>query len=282
MRMLLTGASGVLGSHLVGALAALGELIAAGHSRPARGGVENIRLDITDARQVDELLDSGRFTHFIHPAAVRTPEECVADPARAYLVNAVAVEYIAAACCRNGVKLTYISTDYVFAGDNPPYAEEARPNPINIYGRSKLAGEYAARTVPGHLVARIPILWSEDPDDPKANVKPILDEYRKGKPFAVENVLIRHYSPVGNIAAAIAFCLGHGVTGTVHLSAVESQRKADFARLVGRRYGFDPELVRNGGIPEGTEVRPQDPSLDTTYYQSLGGPRIRGLSEALS
>lgn len=279
MRILLTGASGLLGSCLAKELGKFAEIVAAGHSRPAQAGNSRIRLDVTDPAAVAGILNAGGFTHVVHPAALRSPEECAANPSRAYLVNSVAVEYLAAACRKNSAKLVYVSTDYVFRGDAPPYREDSAPAPVNIYGRSKLAGEYAARSAIRHLVTRIPILWSKDPEDPKGGQKPFVDAYREGRPFHVEGVLIRHYSLAADVAAAIAFCIERDTTGVVHLSATETQTKADFARCVGKMHGFNPGLVLDAGIPAGTELRPHNPTLDITLYESLGGPRIRGLSE---
>lgn len=278
MKILLTGASGLLGSQLAKALAKSNEVTSAGLSRVPEGG---IRLDVTRRDEVRALLDDEGYDAVVHAAAIPSPEQCAKDPIKAYLVNVVAVEHLAEACVRNDLKLIYVSTDYVFDGTKPLYREDARPAPANLYGRTKLAGEYAAKSAPHWLVTRISALWGEDVDNPKANQKAFLELYRRGEEFPVENVLVRHYSLAADIAAGIAFCVDKGVFGTVHLTARESQTKADFARAVGRFHGFDPALAIDSGLAADAEPRPFDPGLDPSLYESLGGPHIRGVSEVL-
>lgn len=281
-KFFLTGGTGLLGKCLAVELAALGEVVPARHIEGAPPGKDYPAVAIEDPSSVFAALDGKGYTHVVHSAAARSPEQCMADPAFAYLVNAVAVEHIAAACRRNGIKLIFISTDYVFPGSAPPYREECKPLPVNVYGRSKLAGEYAARGVQQHLIARIPALWSLDPGESRSPLKAFLDKLRAGKPFPCENRLVRHYSLADDIAKAVAFCAGKNMCGTIHLSAGESQTKADFARAIARHFGFDPGLVVNAPQPEGEDSRPQDSTLDTGLYRSHEGPHIRGVSEVFA
>ena len=281
MRVFLTGGSGLLGTKLAVELMRMCQVTAVGHTSPARNGHQRIMLDILDAGALAEALDGRGYTHVLHTAALRSPEECAGDVVRAYSVNTAGVENLAAACIRNGMKMVYVSTDYVFAGDKAPYREGDMPGPVNLYGRTKLAGEFAARSVPDHLVARIPALWGDDPEDARGNQRDFLAMFRRSEPFPVEHVLVRHYSLANDIAAAIAFCVELKMSGTVHLSARESQTKADFARALARMHGFDPALVVDSGLPAGAVARPRNPALDPSLYESLGGPRIRGMSEVV-
>lgn len=282
MKIFLTGGTGLLGSLLAGEMSRFAEVIAAGHQAPGKDGEPAGRLNIEDRGAVDAALDGKGYTHVVHSAAIRVPEDCLRDPGRAYAVNAVAVEFIAAACRRNNAKLVYISTDYVFPGTTPPYNEDCRPLPVNIYGRTKLAGEYAARSVEPHLICRIPALWGRDPGDARSPLKAFLEKLRAGKPFPVESTLVRHYTSADDAARAVAFCVEKNFAGVVHISAAESQTKADFARAVARHYGYSPDLVINAGQPTSEDRRPRDTTMDTSLYRSRGGPHVRGLSEVFA
>lgn len=281
-KIFLTGGTGLLGKCLAGELAAFGDVVPAAHREEGPRGKHYPKINVEDASSVFAALDGKDYTHLVHAAAIRSPEQCLADPAYAYLVNAVAVEHLAAACTRNGIKLIYISTDYVFPGVAAPYRESCKPYPINVYGRTKLAGEYAARSVEKHLVVRVPALWSDDPNDERGPLKAVLDKFRAGKPFPAENRFVRHYTLASDIAKAATFCITQNMSGIVHLSAGESQTKADFFRAAGKHFGFDPDLVVNAPQPEGEDTRPQDSTLDTSFYRSHDGPHIRGLSEVLA
>lgn len=266
----------MLGRCLARELAEFGEVRIAGHSA---GG--DIRLNVESQTSWREATGGG-ITHVINCAGVRSPEDCLRDPSWAYMVNSLAVEYAARAADEMEAFLLHVSTDYVFPGDKPPYKEEDKPDPVNLYGRTKLAGEYAARTARRHLVARIPALWRADPTDPRSPTHGFIEKLRAGRSFQVENALVRHYSTADDIAAAIRFCIMSDMEGIINLSADETQTKAEFVRALAKKHGFDPGLIVNGGQPKGEDRRPHDSSLDTTRYRLAGGPRIRGVSEVLA
>ncbi|MDR0361853.1 MAG: SDR family oxidoreductase [Planctomycetota bacterium] len=281
MKILVTGGTGLLGSRIAREAARFADVVPAGHRASGKGGA-SVALDIENADEVRRTIVDGGFTHVVHSAAIRDPEECLADPARAYRVNAVAVEYIAAACREAGATLVHVSTDYVFPGTTPPYREECRPQPINVYGRTKLAGEFAARAVDGCLVTRVPALWSADPEDARSPVKGFVEKLRAGKALPVENTLVRHFTLADDAAVGIAFCVEKKLSGVIHIAAGESQTKADFVRAVARHFGCDPGLVVDAGVSGGGDRRPKDSTLDTSLYRSHGGPHIRGMGEVFA
>lgn len=282
MKVCITGASGLLGGCLAAELEGRAEVVAVGHGQPARAGTVKVKADVSDQAQVDRLIDGQGFTHVVHSAALRSPDECEADFARAYQVNVVSTEYIAEACRRNNCFLLYVSSDYIFSGTKPPYREDGPADPINIYGRTKASAEFAARSVPKHLITRIPALWGSRPDDPKANQAAFIAQLRKGEPFTIEGSSVRHFTLADDVAKAMAFCLEKGVEGTLGLAARESQTKADYVRALARLHGLDPALVLDGGLPPNSSPRPHDTTMDMSRYDALGGPVLRGVSQVVS
>lgn len=101
--------------------------------------------DITDRHAVMELLRRYRPRTVINAAAYTDVEGCEEDHDHAFAVNGKAPGTIAAACAETGATLVHYSTDYVFDGSGREYREDDRPNPINVYGQSKLAGEFAVQ-----------------------------------------------------------------------------------------------------------------------------------------
>ena len=140
MRVLLTGASGLLGRAVARALASRGdvELTATAFSR-AKPPV--LKSDLTDPAGVGTLFRSARPEIVIHAAAERRPDIVDTNPESARALNVSATGAIAEACAACGAFLVYISTDYVFDGSNPPYFPDSPVNPLNEYGRLKLEGE---------------------------------------------------------------------------------------------------------------------------------------------
>jgi dTDP-4-dehydrorhamnose reductase len=148
-RILLIGAGGQLGTDLKRFL-------------PADTLVPLTRaeLDITDRDAIEQKLAEHRPAWVINTAAFHRVDDIEKDERgeaqQAFAVNAVAARGLALACERRGARLLHLSTDYVFGGGPPgPYAEDAHPAPVSVYGVSKLAGELFVRQAsPGHVIIR--------------------------------------------------------------------------------------------------------------------------------
>ena len=107
-------------------------------------------LDITDTEAINEVFATQSFDVCINAAAYTHVDGAEANKALAYTINASAVETLAKACKQHGCWLIHISTDYVFDGTlDRPYTPSDTPNPLNVYGASKLAGEQAIQAVGG-------------------------------------------------------------------------------------------------------------------------------------
>ena len=133
VKLLITGASGQLGTDLVLSAQKSGhEVIATNHAS----------LDITDKSLVGRVVGEAKVDAIIHAAAWTAVDACESDPQKAMAVNRDGTANIVAAARESGARVIYISTDYVFDGTKPtPYIESDLPNPQSVYGASKLAGE---------------------------------------------------------------------------------------------------------------------------------------------
>lgn len=120
-------------------------------------------LDITKVEDVNALFKSSNFDFCINGAAYTNVEEAERNPGVAFNVNAEGVANLARACGTYGVNLIHISTDYVFDGEkNTPYNVDDIPNPINVYGKSKLKGEnYIQELIDNYFIIRTSWLYSE-------------------------------------------------------------------------------------------------------------------------
>lgn len=136
MRLLLLGKDGQVGWELQRSLAPLGELIACGHSGANLENVNGLRRTIRNAQPAI----------IVNAAAYTAVDKAESEPERAYRVNAEAVGVLAEEATHLGAWLVHYSTDYVFDGvKGSAYTEDDVPNPINVYGRTKLAGEHLIR-----------------------------------------------------------------------------------------------------------------------------------------
>ena len=119
-------------------------------------------LDITDPQAVKEVFGDQAFDVCINAAAYTDVDGAETNKALAYAINATAVETLAKVCKHHGCWLIHISTDYVFDGTlDRPYTPEDTPNPLNVYGASKLAGEQAIQAIDGtYSIVRTSWLYS--------------------------------------------------------------------------------------------------------------------------
>ena len=151
MRILVTGARGMLGSALVPILAAEHAVV----------GVGSKEFDLAQPAAVQWAFRELRPEFVYHLAAFTDVDGCEADPQKAMEVNGEGARNVAQACAEAGAALVYISSDYVFDGHSEqPYREDDAPNPLSVYGKSKLAGErYVGSLVPRHFIVRTSWLY---------------------------------------------------------------------------------------------------------------------------
>lgn len=140
MRILVTGAAGMLGSTLCPILKEKGHEVYATDVDRSDEGIEY--LDVRNHKQVKETIEKIKPDIIMHLAAETDVDKCELEPDHAYLSNTIGTQNVALICQKHDIEVVYISTIGVFDGDKPePYTEFDEPNPINVYGRSKLEGE---------------------------------------------------------------------------------------------------------------------------------------------
>ena len=153
MKILITGATGLLGRECVAVLRPRHEILP----------FSSQDLDITDPDRVEETVARLAPDAVLNTAAFTNVDGCEGERERSYSVNAQGPRHLAQVLARHGGKLIHISTDYVFDGEKPPpeaYVEADAPNPLSWYGRTKLDGETAIREVlPNHAIVRTAWLY---------------------------------------------------------------------------------------------------------------------------
>lgn len=144
--MLLIGKGGQIGSELAGLLPRLGEVVALGRAE----------LDLSNPEEIREAIRRARPRLIVNAAAYTAVDQAEKEPSLAQAINADAPEIMAEEAKKFSASLVHYSTDYVFDGTkNAPYLEDDPPNPLSVYGRTKLAGEQAIRSSGvSHLIFR--------------------------------------------------------------------------------------------------------------------------------
>ena len=179
-RVVVLGANGQLGTDLVEVLDEW-DLIPLTHSE----------VDICDFVHMREVLSRTQPEIVINTAAFNRVDDGEDEPSKAFWVNTYAVRDLARICADLGCVLMHISTDYIFGGEKrTPYTEDDTPNPLNVYGVSKLAGEYFVRHLcPKHFVVRTSGLYGVAGSSGKGGnfVETMIRLAKEGKPIRVVN-----------------------------------------------------------------------------------------------
>jgi dTDP-4-dehydrorhamnose reductase len=208
MRIEVIGARGQLGRELMAVLARTGHA-ASGHDVEA--------VDIRDRGSVASLLEDVRPDAVVNCAAWTRVDAAETEPEAAWQVNAVAPGILAEACSARGVLLCHLSTDYVFDGvATSPIDETARPAPRSAYGRGKLAGEEAVRSIlPRHQIVRTAWLYGQEGPNFVLTMLRLAGERDR-----LRVVADQWGSPTwtGHLAPAIVRLVERGSAGTFHLT----------------------------------------------------------------
>ena len=238
--VLVTGASGQLGRALLAARPAATRVIACTRSD----------LDITDASAVAARLDRDAPQVLINAAAYTAVDRAETDRDAAFAANATAPAILAAACAMRGIRLLHVSTDFVFGGDHgTPYAPDATPRPLGVYGRSKLAGEEAvlASDAPT-LIVRTGWVYSEGPGNFLATM---LRLHRERDELTVVADQVGTPTAASTLAACLwAGAARPGLAGIYHVSDAGVCSWYDFAVAIGE------EAAALGLLERPARVRP--------------------------
>jgi dTDP-4-dehydrorhamnose reductase len=244
-RIVITGASGLLGSNLTLAAADAGHSVTAlygGHEfHPP--GVASCGGDLLDEPWVDATITSASPDCVIHCAALTDIDRCEADPARAHAVNVEATLLVAKASQRCGARFVYVSTDAVFDGAQGHYSEDSSTAPVNEYGRSKLLGERAAQEGASDPLVIRTNMFGWNCRQKTSLAEWILGRLRSGDVVPGFTDIV--FSPllVNDLAVVMLGLLEAGVTGLYNVGSRQAMSKYEFAREVAVAYGFDPQAV---------------------------------------
>jgi dTDP-4-dehydrorhamnose reductase len=262
-RPIVIGANGQLGSEVMRALAAY---------RPT--GLTHADIEIEDEASVETVFAGTKPTLVVNTAAFSNVDECERRPDRAFAVNALAVDRLAAAAARHGAAFATISTDFVFRGDSRrPYGESDRPEPRTLYGLSKLAGELCARRHSSrHFIFRTSGLYGLRTATQKGHtfVDVILRQACAGQTPRVVTDVIFSPSYAADVAIALRSVFEREAYGLFHVTNSGSCSWFQFAeealRLARLSSAITPISYRDFGSPV-----PRPP------YTALACEALRGL-----
>lgn len=272
MKILITGATGFLGRDVASRLATEHEVTAAGGRAAPAGG---IRLDLRDEGQLRSALAAAAPDCVVHLAAYREPDVCEDAPEETRRLNTAPVAVMCGAL-PPAARLVFISTDYVFDGETPPYRENSPRRAVNVYGQSKIEAEDLALRRPGSLVVRIPLLVGAGPSfESSGFLAQIVRSLRDPSPQEADAVLRRFPTWIRDVAEAIAFLVGRGASGAVHYSGAEGLTRYEMVLQAAEVLGLPTDHIRpSARVVPRRAARPRDSQLATDRIRAMGFMRF--------
>jgi dTDP-4-dehydrorhamnose reductase len=255
MRILVTGASGLLGLNL--ALEAAGD--ATGkytvYGQVNRHGLVTraftvLKEDLLAPGAVERLLAATRPDWVVHCAALAIVDACEADPDLAAELNTEMPRRLAEHVARGGARLLHLSTDAVFDGQRGGYTETDQPNPLSVYARTKLAGEQAvAAADQSALIARVNLFgWSLS--GTRSLAEWFFNNLSAGK--QVLGFTDVFFCPLlaNDLAHVLLKILAKSLSGLYHVVSSECLSKYEFGVQLAERFGFDPGLITPASVEQ--------------------------------
>ncbi|MBN2115551.1 MAG: SDR family oxidoreductase [Anaerolineales bacterium] len=244
MKLLITGASGLLGISLALEALRAHEVICLDRGKLKSAPFQVIKADLLRRNAIDSIFSQVHPDWLINCAALANLETCEEYPDHARILNAEIPGELAQACAKRGVRFAHISTDAVFDGEKTdPYTEEDQPNPLGVYAQTKLAGEGAVQEADAKaIVARVNFYgWS-------------LSGKRSLGEFFVSSLSAGKYvngftdvvfcpTFVNHTARALLAMLEKDLSGLYHVLGGQAMSKYQFGVEIARRFGLRESLI---------------------------------------
>ncbi len=223
-------------------------------------------------RRAHALLSAAQPSHVFLSAGMTWVDGCERDEEAAIQVNAKAPAMLARAAADAGIPLVFFSSDYVFDGESGPYDETACPNPVNVYGRTKLAGEQGVlEASPMHLVLRTTVVWGPETKGKNFAYRAV-ETLRRGAPLQVASDQISTPTYNRDLARAAVGLAACGAEGVVHVAGRELFARDAFAVELARCIGVSTDGIEaqvTAAFGPATARRPLRAGLCSTRLETF-------------
>lgn len=295
-RVLITGATGLLGREVVKAFQDKKGWAVTGAAFSRADGASILKVDLGNEQEIAKALDNVRPQVVVHCAANRFPDKVDKDPEGTRRLNVTATETLARLCAAAGAVLIYISTDYVFSGrpGEAPYAADAATGPTNLYGQTKLDGERAVLEAYGGsskgkargVVLRVPVLYGHAETPAESAVNVLMDvlwqaQGDEAKPVKMDHWALRYPTnteDVGRVCADVAEKYldadnSAALPSVLQFSSEDKLTKYEICQLFAEIMGLSGDKIQpntEGNDPSAAVQRPYDCHLGTKELKDLG------------
>ncbi len=271
MKFLVTGSAGLVGRQVVDdLLQSYTHVYSCYHNSKPEAGIAT-PLDLTDKDSIIKTVESIKPDVIIHLAAMTNVDQCETEKEMALKINAKSTAILSEQAKKHGSFLVYVSTDYVFDGEDGMKKESDTTNPVGYYGKSKLEGEIAVRDLAlNWCIARTSTPFGIHPT--KKSFPLFIAENLQAKketPVITDQYTSPTYVP--NLSKMLIEISSRKLQGIIHLAGATRISRYDMAVMITEKLGLDKSLLKPTKMADMNwkAKRPRDSSLDVSKAISL-------------
>ncbi|TMI29973.1 dTDP-4-dehydrorhamnose reductase [Candidatus Bathyarchaeota archaeon] len=253
-RLLVVGATGLVGSKLVKFAPNYGYEALSTHNARHPEDSKSFKLDITDGEATRMLLEEVKPEVIVNTAALHNVDYCETHQEEAHRVNVEGTANLADTASKLGSRFIYVSTDYVFDGRTGHYSESDVPNPLHYYARTKVEGEAVASKVPSYAIARPSVIYGWNPLEatgiPSSSGKTVnfamyvLDKFGKNETVKAVNDQFSSPTFADNMAEAVLRIASFDGSGIFHTAGRSCISRYEFALKIAEVFNYPTTLVQ--------------------------------------
>ena len=280
-RILVTGASGLVGGRLAEILSTAHDVTAVRHRGPVPEGLPVVDADILDRGALDRAFETARPDAVVHCAAIADPDRCEREPDLARRCNVESSVEIARRCRERGARFVTFSTDLVFGGDRSFVTEEDPPRPLMHYGRTKVEAEDAVLAESREaVVLRIALVIGRGFGPRTSATEAVAAALAAGRRPRL--FLDQYRTPIdpASIADVVARVLDRKAWGRFHVGGAERLSRYELGQRVARVLGLPADLEGMRSAEQAVP-RPAEASLDSSRARRELGWEPRPLDDAI-
>lgn len=261
LKIAITGSTGLIGSRIVELLSDKFEFIPLSHSS----------VDITDKNSVTKALNTIGFDLLLHLAAYTNVDKAETENKLAYAINVTGTKNLFETTLELGKKFIYLSTDFVFSGNNPPYSEESIPDPIGYYGQTKFEAEEILKDKA--MIVRLSYPYRAVFDKKRDFVRTIksLLEQKKELKMITDSQSVPTF--IDDIAYALEYLMNNYSSTIYHIVGSQCLSPFEAGKMIAQKFGLDQNLIKPVTYEEyftGKAKRPQFSNIvskKNTFYK---------------
>ncbi len=286
-QILITGAFGQLGESTLLELQPSFDIIASGKKIPqiTNYPCKYVKLDITSKNNVRKIIETYSPDIIVHLAAITNVDLCESNKELAWNNNVKATQNILDSVRGTKCKIIFISTDYVFDGLSGPYSETDQPNPINYYGKTKLAAENIIRgSGQPWVIIRTNVLYGNSFINKASFVKWIIDSLSQKQKINVVDDQFGNPTWTGALSEAIKLSMIMNVNEILNYGGSEFISRFEFAKKIAKIFNLNSSLISPIKTCDLNQLakRPLQSGLITTKIEDILGIRTFGLDYCLT